>query len=127
MIVEYKKPLSEEQEQIELIAWFKREYGEDMAEAFHHSPNGGLRNKPTARRFKYLGVRRGFPDLVLYLPIGGFVGLAIELKPTEPKRNPSDWQLAWLRRLDICGFDTHVAHGIEAAKIIIENYVDGWD
>lgn len=120
-------PMSEEREQVELVAWFKRTYGPELAEALHHSPNGGKRHPATARRFKLLGVRRGFPDLVLYNSRGDLVGLAIEFKPTEPRREATSDQVKWLQRLESIGFETHVAHGIEAAKTIIENYLEGWD
>lgn len=115
--------MTEEREQAELVAWFKREYGEDLAECLHHSPNGGLRNKASAARFKFMGVRRGFPDLVLYHPRGGFPGLAIEFKPTVGGSKPSKYQFDWLERLAKCGFLATWAKGIEAAQNTITDYM----
>lgn len=119
------QPKSEEREQAELVAWFKREHGEAAAARLHHSPNGGARHKATAARMKLLGVRRGFPDLVLYLPRHGRPGLAIEFKPTEPARRVSKEQRQWLEWLAECGFEAHVARGIEEAQQILTAYMEG--
>jgi hypothetical protein len=121
-----KKPMSEELEQMHVVAWFKREYGVDDAEALHHSPNGGHRHKATAARIKYMGTRRGFPDLVLYLPIGGWIGCVIELKPTDSGNDTSTEQKIWLHRLEGCGFQTHgPVDGLEEAKRILSDYMNG--
>jgi hypothetical protein len=46
----------------------------------HHSPNGGKRNPIEAAKFKQMGVRTGFPDLILLVPNKDHPFLAIELK-----------------------------------------------
>lgn len=53
-----------------------------VAKLLHHSPNGGRRNAREAARFKAMGTRAGFPDLILLLPSadGQYRFLAIELK-----------------------------------------------
>ena len=35
---------------------------------FHHSPNGGVRTKSQAAKFKAMGTRPGFPDLIFLWP-----------------------------------------------------------
>lgn len=65
--------------QIACVRWFSLQYP-DLAILLHHSPNGGKRNVREAARFKTMGVRAGFPDLVLLYPSSGFHGLLIELK-----------------------------------------------
>lgn len=46
---------------------------------WHHSPNGGKRNLKEAKKFRAMGVKAGFPDLVFILS-GGRVSFA-EIKP----------------------------------------------
>lgn len=63
------------------IKWYDMQYP-DKCFLLHHSPNegrlvGGI--KEGARR-KRMGVRAGFPDLVLMKARKGYHGLAIELK-----------------------------------------------
>lgn len=121
--------MTEEQEQQQVVAWFKREYGPALAECLHHSPNGGHRHPATARRMKYLGVRRGFPDLVLYLPgrePDGWdtPGCALELKQTDSGSDCSDYQYDWLARLERCGFEVHgPVNGENEAKEILAEYM----
>lgn len=45
-----------------------------------HIPNGGYRNMIEAKRFKRMGVTRGMPDVMIFEPNHGYVGLAVELK-----------------------------------------------
>ena len=61
------------------VAWFDHAYPE-LSLYLHHSPNGGFRNASEAAKFKAMGVRAGFPDLVLLVPRGKRPFLAIELK-----------------------------------------------
>lgn len=65
--------------QIACVRWFGLQFP-DIALLLHHSPNGGKRNAREAARFKTMGTRAGFPDLVLLYPSGKFHGLLVELK-----------------------------------------------
>lgn len=65
--------------QMACVRWFSMQYA-GIAKLLHHSPNGGFRTKVTAARFKAMGTRAGFPDLILLLPKAPFSYLAIELK-----------------------------------------------
>lgn len=65
--------------QIACVKWFGLQFP-GVAKLLHHSPNGGFRTKVTAARFKSMGTRAGFPDLILLLPKTPYCYLAIELK-----------------------------------------------
>lgn len=72
----------EENLQKACVSWFDIQY-RHMKDYLHHSPNGGRRNTIEAARFKAMGVRAGFPDLVLMIPRGGHPFLAIEMKSKD--------------------------------------------
>lgn len=72
---------------------------------YHHTPNGGLRNKAVAARLKLMGVKPGVPDILLFTQggtlhtISGLVrGYAIELKDDEGALSEGQWKWAvnWL-------------------------------
>lgn len=73
------------------------EYGDARLRRFHHSPNGGHRSKREGATFRAMGVRAGFPDLVYPAPVGGYSGIALELKTASGRVSDEqrDW-LAWL-------------------------------
>lgn len=61
----------------------------------HHIPNGGKRDKVTAKkRLKAEGVKPGVPDVFLPVARKGFHGLYIEMKWGE--NVPSDEQYKWI-------------------------------
>lgn len=111
---------NEEHMQILLVNWLHRTYP-GAWEATHHSPNGGHRNKATGARMKLMGTRRGFPDLVTFLPKHGFAGLVVELK--WGRGQTSDEQNDWLERLGKGGYQTHVVNDLEKAKEIYREYL----
>lgn len=69
----------EENLQVGCVNWFDYQYPQ-LRPLLHHSPNGGFRNKCEAARFKAMGVRSGFPDLILLVSNSNYNYLAIELK-----------------------------------------------
>ena len=75
------------------IKWFDYQYPK-ISRLLHHSPNGGSRNILEAKKFKYMGVRAGFPDLILLIPRHGFASLCIEMKVGKNKQtqNQKQWQ-----------------------------------
>jgi hypothetical protein len=81
-------------------------------------PNGGLRDKRTAKMLSLSGVRAGVPDLLIFDPPpgGGYVGTAIELKRIKGGR-PTARQKRWLEELQKRGWLTFVAHGSRAALV----------
>lgn len=60
-----------------------------------HVPNGGARTPAEGAILKAMGVRAGFPDLILPAARRGYIGLAIEMKrPGEkPRANQTDWHI----------------------------------
>ena len=73
------------------------ETGDERLRRFHHSPNGGKRSKREGAVFRAMGVRAGFPDLIYPAPIGGYAGVAFELKTASGRLSDEqrDW-LGWL-------------------------------
>ena len=69
----------EEHLQESCVRWFDLQYPQYRL-LLHHSPNGGRRDVKEAARFKRMGTRAGFPDLILLLPSIGGHFLAMELK-----------------------------------------------
>ena len=113
---------SEDQIQIALVEWMRLAHPK-VAPWMHHSPNGGHRSPVTGARLKALGVRRGFPDLTLWLPRGGFHGLAIELKAAKGK--PTTEQIDWLNHMGSIGWLAVCCTGFDAARQTIEDYLRG--
>jgi hypothetical protein len=114
------KQTSEETEQIHFVNWVHREHP-DSFPWLHHSPNGGYRNKSTGAKMKLMGTKRGFPDLVLYEPIGPFNGLVIEMK----KRGGTvhEDQVLWLEHFEQTGYKTAVCWTLEQAKTEFIGYL----
>lgn len=111
---------SEDAIQMALLEWL-RLHDHRAWELTHHSPNGGARSAITGARLKALGVRRGFPDLTLWLPRGGFHGLAVELKTA--KGRPTSEQLAWLNHMSAIGWCAALCTGFDAARDQFASYL----
>lgn len=85
----------------------------------HHIPNGGKRDKKTAKNLKIEGVKAGVPDICLPVSRHGYHGLYIELKRKGGK--PSVEQKKWIKELEKQGYKAVIKEGwIEAAKEIID-------
>ena len=70
---------------------------------------------------KKSGYKKGFPDLFLYEPKGGYCGLAIELKVGYNKATAE--QLGWLKRLTDNGYLACVCNGLDKTIKIIDKYL----
>jgi hypothetical protein len=95
------------------LQWFGR--------ALHHSPNEELH--PIARQLASAsGTRAGFPDYVLPLRAGSYVGCAIELKARRPYGAAvTPKQRGWLEHLEHQGWRTAVCYGAgEAIEVLTE-------
>lgn len=90
---------------------------------FAHNANGLARNKTEGGIFKAQGMRKGWPDYSLDLPLGDYHGLRLELK-AENGAKPDAGQLAILERLESVGYKCCVAWGFDDAKGQIERYLD---
>ena len=111
---------SEEMMQTVLVNWFERTYPEHSP-WMHHSPNGGARDGRTGQKMKLLGARRGVPDLMLFVGMGEYVGLALELK-AKGGRLSSD-QARWLQHLKLQGWHTEVPYTLEQAQDCVNGYL----
>lgn len=112
---------SEDGEQLALFCWIGlnlKKYPE--LKWLHHSPNGGSRHKAEASKFKAMGMRPGFPDLIWILKRGQFNGLCIELKKLKGGVT-SDLQKEWGVYIKSQSFGWVVCHGwLEARKVLID-------
>ena len=82
---------------------------------------GGVRvSIGTARKMVASGYRKGIPDLMIYTPRNGKVGLALELKTKTGKA--SDHQIEWIEGLREAGWDAHVVKGYDACVDALFDY-----
>lgn len=85
----------EDRLQISCVRWFDLQY-HALSNMLHHSPNGGFRNIIEATKFKRMGTRAGFPDLILLVQRHGYGCLCIELKDGKKGRQSKaqhEWEL----------------------------------
>ena len=112
--------MTEDAIQITLLEWLRLAHPKAWP-LCHHSPNGGARNAITGARLKCMGVRRGFPDLTLWLPRRGFQGLAVELKAPKGRLTPE--QAAWLEHMATIGWCAVTCVGFDAAQRQFQEYL----
>jgi len=119
--------ISEHDEQAALITWY------DFACAPQHKlptcilfavPNGAHKGRASAGRFKEEGLRAGIPDLFLAHPVGKCPGLFIELKALYGKP-PTDHQKVAQAHLRAQGYRVEVCRGFDAARKVIQDYLQG--
>lgn len=102
------------------ITWFTYQFP-DLAKLLHHSPNGGKRNAIEAAKFKAMGVRAGFPDLILCIARHGYHGLFIELKTAKGRQ--SDKQKYYQCVLEKQGYRYVVIRSLEGFINEIKSYL----
>lgn len=113
-----KKPVyasSEDAEQEAVV-----EYCDLLHIPIVHIPNEGKRSLSYAARMKRMGLRSGFPDLLVPLARGGYHGLFIEMKYGKNKTTKE--QKEWLERLSAEGYACAVCYNAAEAIKIIESY-----
>lgn len=82
------KPLTESQIQKQCVEWFRKSFPE-VEQLFFAVPNGGQRNRWTAKIMKDEGTRAGVADLILLIPCNGYASLCIEMKTPVGKQSES--------------------------------------
>ena len=87
-----------------------------------HIPNEGKRTKTTGARLKREGLRRGYPDIILDVPRGGYHGLKIELKRRKGSKITPD-QKKWIIKLNKQGYAAAFCYGWEQAWEFIHAYL----
>ena len=106
--------------QIACVNWFSYQYSH-IAQLLHHSPNGGRRDAREAARFKAMGVRPGFPDLILLFPSKGYHFLCIELKTKTGKQ--SEYQKDYQRMVESIGGKYVICRTLEEFMAVIRDYL----
>lgn len=83
--------MSETQQQLALMQWaqYTRCGAYWLREVLVHVPNGGKRGRIEAAILKGMGVRPGWPDLQLPVPVRDFHGAYWELKDTDGRLSPA--------------------------------------
>ena len=119
-------------EQAALFMWaekFKNQYPE--LELLNGSLNGVRLTIGQSVKIKKIGQKKGYPDISLPVPRGGYHGLYIELK-IKPYRNykgkmvysqTSKEQKWWLNALNNNGYRAVVCKGYDAAVSEISTYL----
>ena len=117
--------LSEDSIQIMVMRWARtvEHNGRPLADYLHHSPNGGSRHIAEAAKFKRMGVKRGYPDLILDVAKGGYHGARIELKKAAGGRASKE-QKERLQMLTDEGYYAVVAKGYDEAVQVISKYME---
>jgi len=103
---------SEHQEQVNLCHWLSLK-----RLTFVATPNGGKRSMSEAKRFKAEGVKRGFPDITVFLPDKV---LFIEMKRVKNSTTSKE-QREWVKYLDSLPYsNSKVCKGFKEAKEYVE-------
>jgi len=110
----------EESMQMSCVQWFSLQYGE-LSRLLHHSPNGGKRNAREAARFKAMGTRPGFPDLILLYPASGYSYLAVEMKAENGKQ--SDYQKEYQKLIENTGAKYVICRSFDEFMREIKSYL----
>ncbi|MFA5630328.1 MAG: VRR-NUC domain-containing protein [Porticoccaceae bacterium] len=87
----------------------------------HHSPNGGKRDAFTGGQMKAMGVKPGFPDLILPVKSGPFPGLVIEMKDDKGRESPV--QMEWRDHFIEQGWRYHLARSAEEVRQVLCRYL----
>lgn len=115
---------SEEIEQAKVVRWSHLPAVRSLMPALrwlHHSPNGGRRDVFTGAQMKALGVKPGFPDLILPARAGDSTGLIIEMKADTGRA--SDAQKEWIEHFKAQGWETAIARSASEARLLICQYL----
>lgn len=118
----------EEDEQIAFVSWCR--YNNVIC---HHCANeiGGSSRalKIRAIKAKKMGTSKGFPDLLVFVPIKGvnhkvdaWQMLAIEIK-RKKYSSTSKEQKEWLKVLEMAGIPSRVCKGAEEAVAFVREYM----
>jgi hypothetical protein len=85
-----------------------------------HTPNGGLRDKNIARKFKAMGLKPGVPDVLILETRHGYTGFAIELKCG--KNDTTEFQDQWIMQLRKRGWKILVTWSLDEFIFEVDSY-----
>ena len=117
----------EDEEQIAFVNWCR--YNGIVC---HHSGNeiGGSTSAMKARavKMKKMGTSKGFPDLLILVPIKGVTGdidsyqmLAIEMKRRKGSATSPE-QKEWIKMLELAGIPSRICKGADEAIDFVNEY-----
>ncbi len=110
----------EDKLQTACVQWFDLQFSK-ISRLLHHSPNGGRRSAREGARFKEMGTRAGFPDLILCYPAKGYHALFIEMKTRSKSSRQSQSQKEYQALLEKYGYKYTVCRSfVEFQKTIID-------
>jgi hypothetical protein len=112
--------ISEHQEQVMLITWFRMQYKQYKYHLWA-IPNGGSRHIVTAVNLKAEGVLAGVSDLFLMIPKGEYHGMFIEMKAKTG--SVSDKQKEFMEAASSMNYLAVVCYGFDEAKTAITKYL----
>lgn len=84
-------------------------------------PNEGKRTIWQAKKMKREGLKKGFPDVFVFVPSGPYHGLALEFKRQNTK--PTKEQLKWLQNLRLQGYAAAIVRSVEHARETLLMYL----
>lgn len=102
------------------VRWFDLKYPK-FSLFLHHSPNGGKRNAIEAAKFKQMGVRSGFPDLILIVPNRFYPFCGIELKTKTGRQSAN--QKAYQKEFESIGAKYVVVRSLDEFIKVVEGYL----
>lgn len=111
----------EDQLQKSCIRYFDYKYPQ-LRNRLHHSPNGGKRNRIEAAKFKAMGTRAGFPDLILLHPNKFYPFMGIELKTKTGTQ--SEYQKGYQRTFEEIGARYVVVRSLDDFINEINRYLE---
>lgn len=115
------KPLSEDKIQEYVVAWLETHqdrYGRPFI--FTHIPNGGKRSQEYAAKLKRMGLRAGWPDLMIMMYDGKFG--CLELKKSKKSGKVSPEQLAFADECHYRCIHHAFAYGYKEAIDILKKW-----
>jgi hypothetical protein len=116
------KETEEQKLVMEWASWNLRRYPD--LKWLIHVPLGEYRHKKTAGLLKAMGVKKGFPDIMLPTSRRGYHALVIELKRQKgAKPSTSPEQKEWIAYLETQGWCAAVCYGADEAIKKLEWYL----
>jgi len=104
------------------VMWFDLQYPQ-ISRLLHHSPNGGKRDAREGARFKKMGTRAGFPDLLLLYPSGNYHALLIEIKTEEKNSRQTESQKDYQKLAESYGYKYAICRSLTEFIQLINGYL----
>ncbi len=114
------KLIGETAEQIAFVDWLKIKYPNLLKCSI---PNDARRSYANARICSRMGLTPGAPDLFIFYGVGGYYGLAIEMKFN--KNDLSSYQESFLNQLVENNYAVTVCYCCEYAQQALDDYLKG--